>query len=318
MKKNRFSLVLASVLVLALVLSACSMNIPALGISIDGTPVPALRIDINPASASTATATVDPLAATATGCSTPCGATATPTATATICPTNGNCPIATHLGSSSNMILNAVAGHTYHVNISVSGAQAGIETNQMFTALTNFSMTFDGSAWEYPQTITDGNCQICSETAGDTWVSNIPALNGLVEVHNPPCAGQAIVDWSNTMIVKSVSTQTTTATPAAAITNGVIIAGGDGTTTISGICPTGAYCGLTYWIPGETGIQHKVVIVASSDVVVAGFRGTLVSWNHQPALQEVGIDAKNLATTVADATTTGITFTGDFKEVTIK
>jgi hypothetical protein len=178
-------------------------------------------------------------------------------------------------------------------------------------------MVVDGSAWEYASPITDGTCQLCSETDGDSWVENIPYLQGLVEYHTPPCANQPLVTWSATMIVKSVTplSATVPATPVAVtITNGVVAQGGDGTTTISGICPAGAYCGITYWIPGETGIQHKLVIKADTATTISGFRGTLSSWDHQPSALEVGLDAGNLAATYADATTAGITFSGNFVE----
>jgi hypothetical protein len=120
----------------------------------------------------------------------------------TAAPAN-SCPIAKWIASGSNITVLFEAGKTYHVNMSENGAPAGVEANSLFTVTTTFEMTFDGSVWEYPGLVTDGQCQLCSETAGDHWVENIPELNGLVEYHTPPCAGQPTVTPGD-LFIKSV------------------------------------------------------------------------------------------------------------------
>jgi len=115
-----------------------------------------------------------------------------------------SCPVARWINSGSNITVIFEAGKSYHVNLSENGQPAGVEANAFFTAKVTFTMQFDGSVWEYPGLVTDGQCQLCSETVGDHWVEDIPELVGLVEYHTPPCAGQPVVP-SGDLFIKSVT-----------------------------------------------------------------------------------------------------------------
>lgn len=233
-----------------------------------------------------------------------------PLPSATPCPDGENCPIATFIGASSEMSLTAQTGHIYHLNISVNGYSAGTEVNVMFRALQDFVMVYDGSAWEYPAEVTDGTCQICSETSGDNWIENIPALNGLVQYSTPPCANQPLIDWNDNILIKSVNGAPVSALVATSdVHNGVVAQGGDGTTTITGTAPSTAWAALYWWTPGDS---HEYVFVfrANSEVTITGFRGTLVTWDHAPTADEIGTG--KVASTVEQMVAAGIVFTGEY------
>jgi hypothetical protein len=104
-----------------------------------------------------------------------------------VAPSQEHCPVAQSLGGSPAFQLTLEVGKYYHLNVSVRGAAPGRETNVMIKG-NGASILFDGSAFVYdaPPTVSDGGqCQVCTETAGDFWLFDLP-FTGL-EVVEPPC-----------------------------------------------------------------------------------------------------------------------------------
>lgn len=101
-----------------------------------------------------------------------------------------SCPVAQPVapGSAFNEYT-FVRGQTYHLNLSLEGASAGVEGNLLFKATTTFTAQFDGASWSYAGAISDPGCQYCDETSGDytLTLANVPQLTGLVEVLDAPC-----------------------------------------------------------------------------------------------------------------------------------
>ncbi len=104
--------------------------------------------------------------------------------------TADSCPVAQPVapGSAFNEYT-FVQGQTYHLNLSLEGASAGVEGNLLFKATTTFTAQFDGASWSYAGVISDPGCQYCDETSGDytLTLANVPQLTGLVEVLDAPC-----------------------------------------------------------------------------------------------------------------------------------
>ncbi len=105
-------------------------------------------------------------------------------------PVTDSCPVAQPVapGSAFNEYT-FVRGQTYHLNLSLEGASAGVEGNLLFKATTTFTAQFDGASWSYAGAISDPGCQYCDETSGDytLTLANVPQLIGLVEVLDAPC-----------------------------------------------------------------------------------------------------------------------------------
>lgn len=213
-----------------------------------------------------------------------------------VVPVAGTCPTGIFLGANPKLTIQFTPGTWYHVNMSVKGNAAGIENNVLINPKTPFTMVFDGNVYSYA-TLPAADCQLFVETTGDSWhkVSMLP--DTMVEYAFPI----GISGTEGGEIIFSVNG--TTFTPAAGIKNGVVVQG----EKVSGTCLKSAYCGLYWWVNGKP--ETVVVFQANTDVLVSGFNGTLVQWDHIPTTAEIG----KTVSTLAEAQAAGVVFQGDFQ-----
>lgn len=300
---------LISILLVALVsLTACdpvTISFPGgSGINVNGSPVPAMEIQIGfPDS----TATVNPLSP----------ATFTPTPIGTLqsaLPTDADsCPVAIPVapGNAFNRYT-FEQGKTYHLNLSLEGAPANVEGNLLFVPTQTFTVEFDGSAWNYAGSITDSKCQFCEETAGDyvLTLDNVPQLKGLIEVLDTPCTtgiGTTTLKVHKLEVITSAPiTPTVTNTPvivptdtpasqASSFCPGVVAQGVNQTLTLV----PGVVYGFSWYFFGDSH-EYVTLITVDQDVTASAVNGTVSCWLNTPSRHDTGVEnANHMSATLA-------------------